>query len=129
MKKCKKVVAFAEKSVTINQKSMNGNSGASRRKGGTPVRFKKTSFWTKLLLLIVVIYAVVTLVDLQDRISSANAEIAALEEQVLYAEQENALVEQELADFGSDRSITKLARSRLGMVEVGEIVFYDSDDQ
>ncbi|MBR3076760.1 MAG: septum formation initiator family protein [Oscillospiraceae bacterium] len=93
------------------------------------MRFKKTSFWTKLLLLIVVIYAVVTLVDLQDRISSANAEIAALEEQVLYAEQENALVEQELADFGSDRSITKLARSRLGMVEVGEIVFYDSDDQ
>ena len=61
------------------------------------MRFKKTSFWTKLLLLIVVIYAVVTLVDLQDRISSANAEIAALEEQVLYAEQENALVEQELA--------------------------------
>ena len=47
------------------------------------MRFKKTSFWTKLLLLIVVIYAVVTLVDLQDRISSANAEIAALEEQVL----------------------------------------------
>ena len=93
------------------------------------MRFKKTSFWTKLLLLIVVIYAVVTLVDLQDRISSANAEIAALEELVLYAEQENALVEQELADFGSDRSITKLARSRLGMVEVGEIVFYDSDDQ
>ena len=93
------------------------------------MRFKKTSFWTKLLLLIVVIYAVVTLVDLQDRISSANAEIAALEEQVLYAEQENALVELELADFGSDRSITKLARSRLGMVEVGEIVFYDSDDQ
>ena len=93
------------------------------------MRFKKTSFWTKLLLLIVVIYAVVTLVDLQDRISSANAEIAALEEQVLYAEQEHALVEQELAELGSDKSVMKIARTRLGMVESGEIVFYDADVQ
>ena len=93
------------------------------------MRFKKTSFWTKLLLLIVVIYAVVTLVDLQDRISSANAEIAALEEQVLYAEQEYALVEEELEELGSDQSVTKIARSRLGMVEAGEIVFLDADAQ
>ena len=93
------------------------------------MRFKKTSFWTKLLLLIVAVYAVITLVDLQDRVSAAKGEIASLEEQVLYAGQENALVQQELNDFGSDESITKLARSRLGMVEAGEIVFYDADDQ
>ena len=93
------------------------------------MRLKKTSIWTKLLILIIVVYAVVTLVDLQDRVSAANAEVAALEEQVLYAEQENALVEQELADLGSDSIIMKIARTRLGMVEAGEIVFYDADVQ
>lgn len=93
------------------------------------MRLKKTSFWTKLLIVIVVIYAVVTLVDLQDRVSAANAEVAALEEQVLYAEQEYALVEEELAELGSDQSVTKIARTRLGMVEAGEIVFLDADAQ
>ncbi len=93
------------------------------------MRLKKTSIGTKLLLLIVAIYAIATLVDLQDRVSAANVEVAALEEQVLYAEQENALVQQELAELGTDKSIMKIARTRLGMVESGEIVFYDADVQ
>lgn len=93
------------------------------------MRLKKTSIWTKLLLVIVVIYAIVTLVNLHDRVSAVNAEVAALEEQVLYAEQEHALVEQELAELGSDKSVMKIARTRLGMVESGEIVFYDADVQ
>ena len=93
------------------------------------MRLKKTTIWTKLLLVIVVIYAVVTLVDLQDRVSAAKAQVAELEEQVLYAEQEYALVEEELEELGSDKSVTKIARSRLGMVEAGEIVFLDADAQ
>ncbi len=93
------------------------------------MRLKKTSFWTKLLLIIVIAYAVITLVDLQDRVTAANAQVAALEEQVLFAEQENALVEQELDELGTDKSIRKIARTRLGMVEAGEIVFYDADVQ
>ncbi len=93
------------------------------------MRLKKTSFWTKLLLVIVAVYAVITLVNLQDRVSSAKAEVASLEEQVLYAEQENALMEQELEDLGSDQSVMKIARARLGMVEAGEIVFLDADAQ
>ncbi len=93
------------------------------------MRFRKSSIWVKLILIIVAVYAVVTLVDLQDRISSTKAQAAALEQQVLYAQQEYALVEQELADLGSDSSIKKIARSRLGMVELGEIVFYDADAQ
>ncbi len=93
------------------------------------MRLKKTSFWTKLLLVIVAVYAVITLVNLQDRVSSAKAEVASLEEQVLYAEQENALMEEELEDLGSDQSVMKIARARLGMVEAGEIVFLDADAQ
>lgn len=93
------------------------------------MRLKKTSIWVKLLLLIVIVYAVVTLVNLQDRVTAAQAEVAELEQQVLYAEQENALAAQELEDLGSEQSIRKIARTRLGMVEAGEIVFYDADAQ
>ncbi|MBR6413130.1 MAG: septum formation initiator family protein [Oscillospiraceae bacterium] len=93
------------------------------------MRFRKTSFWTKLLILAVAAYAIVTLVSLQDRVSAANERVRVLEEQVLYAEQEYALAEQELADLGSDRSVMKIARTRLGMVEIGEIVLCDADAQ
>ena len=93
------------------------------------VRFKKTSLLTKLIILVVAVYALVTLVRLQDKITDANREVRQLEEQVLYAEQEYALVEQDLEELGSDKSVKKIARARLGMVEAGEIIFHDADMQ
>jgi cell division protein FtsB len=91
------------------------------------LRFKKTSFLTKLLLLIVAVYAVFTLVRLQDRIQIARQTVSDLEAQVVYAEQDNAQLEQDLKDLDSDRSVKSIARNRLGMVEAGEIVFRDAD--
>ena len=93
------------------------------------MRFKKTSLLTKLIILVVAVYALVTLVRLQDKITDANREVRQLEEQVLYAEQEYALVEQDLDELGSDKSGKKIARARLGMVEAGEIIFHDADMQ
>lgn len=91
------------------------------------MRFKRTSFLTKLLLLIVAVYAVYTLVRLQDRIQIARQTVSDLEAQVVYAEQDNAQLEQDLKDLDSDRSVKSIARNRLGMVEAGEIVFRDAD--
>lgn len=91
------------------------------------MRFKKTSFLTKLLLLIVAVYAVYMLVRLQDRIQVARQTVSDLEAQVVYAEQDNAQLKQDLNDIDSDRSVRSIARNRLGMVEAGEIVFRDAD--
>lgn len=93
------------------------------------MRLKKSSLGIKILLLAVSIPAVISLVNLQDDVKEANAEVAALEQRVLYAEQEQALMEQSLRELGTDKSIMKIARTRLGMVESGEIVFYDADVQ
>ena len=43
-------------------------------------------------------------------------------------EQKKEALDQQIADFGSDDSIERIARERLGMVREGEIVYYDSDD-
>lgn len=93
------------------------------------MRLKKSSLGIKILLLVVSIPAVISLVNLQDDVKEANAEVATLEQRVLYAEQEQALMEQSLRELGTDKSIMKIARTRLGMVESGEIVFYDADVQ
>lgn len=138
LKKRKKTVANDEKTGKIDKKHKKGKFVHHVRrkhrqtisgKGGCRVKLKKTSLLTKLLILAVAIYALVTLVKLQDRISAVHEEVNRLEEQVLYAEQEYAVVEQDLADLGTDQSVKKIARNRLGMVEAGEIVFFDADVQ
>lgn len=93
------------------------------------MRLKKAGYALKFLVLAASIYAVVLLVSLQDQVRTARAEVSNLEQQVLYAEQEKALMEEALHDLGSDKSVMKIARTRLGMVESGEIVFYDTDAQ
>lgn len=93
------------------------------------MRFKKTSLLTKILILAVAIYALITLVNLQDSINTAKQEVNTAAHQVMVKEQEKAQLEQDLEEFGSDKSIKKLARQYLGMVEEGEIRFFDADMQ
>lgn len=93
------------------------------------MRFKKTSLLTKLLILAVAVYALITLVSLQDSISAAKKESNAIAHQLMVKEQEKAQLEQDLEEFGSDQSVKKLARQYLGMVEEGEIRFFDADMQ
>lgn len=93
------------------------------------MRFKKTSLLTKILLLAVAVYALITLVSLQDSINAAKKESTVIAHQLMVKEQEKAQLEQDLEEFGSDRSVKKLARQYLGMVEEGEIRFFDADMQ
>ena len=92
------------------------------------MRLRKTSFLAKLLIAVLVIYALITLVRLQDKINTAEAEAEALRSAVQYAEQEKAGLEQAIDKLGSEESIKRIAREQLGMVSEGEKVFYDSDD-
>lgn len=92
------------------------------------MKLKKTSLLTKLLILVVSGFALVSLVTVQAQLIEKRKEIALLEEQVMYEEQTQKELEEDIKNFGSDESIIKIARERLGMVADGEIVFYDSDN-
>lgn len=92
------------------------------------MKLKKTSLLTKLLILVVSGFALVSLVTVQAQLIEKRKEIALLEEQVMYEEQAQKELEEDIKNFGSDESIIKIARERLGMVADGEIVFYDSDN-
>lgn len=92
------------------------------------MQFKRTSLLTKLLIVAVVIYAVVTLVGLQGQINSARSELAEKERQLTISEQKNDAIDEEIKELGSDKSIERIARQKLGMVYEGEIAFYNIDD-
>lgn len=91
------------------------------------MKIKKFAILTKLLMLAVAVYVLIQLASLQTGIHAAERTEQQLRQQAAYAEQERRQLEEKLSELGSDSSTIKIARERLGMVEEGEIVFYDSD--
>lgn len=89
------------------------------------MRFKRSSLLTKLLVLILVAYATVTLVSLESQVTEKNAEAQQLESSIESAKQENLRLEQAIETLDTDEGVIDAARQKLGWVSEGEIVFYD----
>ncbi len=89
------------------------------------MRFKKSSLITKILVLILVVYATVTLVSLQGQVTEKQAEAQALAAEISAARQENLRLEQSIDNLDTDEGVEAVARQKLGLVSRGEIVFYD----
>jgi len=89
------------------------------------MRFKRSSLMTKVLILVLVVYATVTLVSLQSQVTEMNAEAEVLESSIDAAKQENLRLEQAIDALDTDEGVEDVARQKLGWVSKGEIVFYD----
>ncbi len=92
------------------------------------MKFVRSSLLVKLVILIVVVYAVVTLVSLRNQIADKNAEAAALTSSITAVEQKNGKIEEAIATADSDEGVEAIARDKLGMVTDGEVVFHDVGD-
>lgn len=90
------------------------------------MRLRKSSLITKLLVLALMIYAIVTVVTLQSQINAAKEKAVQLSDEVAAAQQQNLELSEEIANIGTDEAIMKIARERLNLVEDGEMVFIDS---
>ena len=89
------------------------------------MRFKRSSLLTKILILVLVVYATVTLVSLQSQVTEKEAEAQALQSDITAAKQENLRLEQAIDALDTDEGVASVAREKLGWVADGEIVFYD----
>lgn len=92
------------------------------------MKFVKSSLLVKLIILIVVVYATVTLVSLRRQISAKQAEAAQLTSSITSAEQENSRLTDAIENIDTDAGVEAVAREKLGMVAEGEIVFEDVSD-
>lgn len=92
------------------------------------MRLRKSSLITKLILLAVMVYAIVTVVTLQTKISQMKQSRDALEQQVAAVEQSNQKMENKIAELDTDEAIRAIARERLNLVEDGEMIFIDSSN-
>ena len=89
------------------------------------MRFKHSSLVTMILILVLVVYATVTLVSLQNQVAEKNAEAELLQSSIDAAKQENLRLQQAIDTLDTDEGVEAVARQKLGWVAKGEIVFYD----
>ena len=92
------------------------------------MKFVKSSLLVKLVILIVVVYATVTLMSLRRQITAKQAEAAQLTSSITSAEQENSRLNDAIENIDTDAGVEAVAREKLGMVGEGEIVFQDVGD-
>lgn len=92
------------------------------------MKFVKSSLLVKLVILIVVVYATVTLMSLRRQITAKQAEAAQLTSSITSAEQENSRLNDAIENIDTDAGVEAVAREKLGMVGEGEIVFQDVSD-
>ena len=89
------------------------------------MKFKRSSLMTKIIIVLPAIAAAATLVSLQAQLRERQATAAELEQQVAAASQENRRMEAAIDAVDTDEGVKAIAREKLGMVESGEIIFYD----
>ena len=89
------------------------------------MKLKRASILTKIVILALCAYAVISLLHLKSRLREAEDYNTGLQRQVVQAEQENAGLRYEIEHSGDDATIEDVAREKLGLVKPGEKIFYD----
>ena len=96
------------------------------RRGGVTVRKRRFGLMSRLAILIFVVYAAMTLLNLQAKLNEGRAQNDEFEHQVAIKKTVNQKALSEAAVFElSDEDIKRIAREKFGFVEPGEIVFID----
>ena len=90
------------------------------------MRAGKSSLITKLIILAVMAFAVVTLVSLRPKIQDEKLQRSQKEADVAALQQENLELQEDIDSLGSDASTREIARERLNMVADGEIIYIDT---
>ena len=90
------------------------------------MRLCRSSLITKLVILAVMIYAIVTIVTLQPKINALKSEEEVLSEEVSTLQQSNLELQEDIDQLGTDASVIKIARERLNLVNDGETIYIDS---
>lgn len=92
------------------------------------IKFKKSSLLVKLIIAIVVVFAMVTMITIQRQLSAKQREHAQLQAELAETQQENVVLSEDIEKMDTEEGIKEVAREKLGLTSEGEITFYDIGD-
>lgn len=91
------------------------------------MRIQRASILTKLVVLALLIGTATALLGMRGQIQTAQADLAELQAQVAAQKQTNADLADAVENSGDPERQADIARSKLGLVEPGEYIFYFTD--
>lgn len=92
------------------------------------MKFKRSGIVMIVIVLVVLAYAGIRLLTVRAQIDEAREKNAALQEEYDRLTQENAELAYEIEHSEDTDTIESIARSKLGLVEPNEIIFYDENN-
>lgn len=90
------------------------------------MKLPRSKMITKIIVFALIIYAGISLIAIRGRIEKAQDDLGEVRRAVAELEVLNAELEYEIENYNEPDVIADIARSNLGLVLPGEIVFYDS---
>ena len=89
------------------------------------MRVPRSRMITKIIVFALIVYAGISLITLRGRIETAQQDQYDVRRAVAEMELSNAELEYEIENYNKPDVIADIARSNLGLVLPGEVVFYD----
>ena len=89
------------------------------------MKLPRSKMITKIIVFALIIYAGISLITIRGRIEAAREELGEVRRAVAELEVSNAELEYEIENYNDPDVIAGIARSSLGLVMPGEIVFFD----
>ncbi len=96
------------------------------RKGRKYMNFKRSSLLSRLVVLILLVFVAITLLNVRGQIQSAEAELAQYQAAVDQQRETNAALEENIANSADPDTVLEVAKDKMGLVESGEVIFYDT---
>ncbi len=88
------------------------------------MHIRRTGILTKMVLAVLLVYAVVSLIALRGKITQAEQKNVELQQQVADLTAQNDDIQYDIEHSEDDDVIRDIARDKLNLVEPGEEVFY-----
>ena len=90
------------------------------------MKLKQGGFLSKVVVLILLVFTVITLLNIRSRIQSAQSQLKDYQNAVDEQRETNAALADNIAHSSDPDTILAVAKDKMGLVEEGEVIFYDT---
>ena len=90
------------------------------------MKFKQSSFLSKVVVLILLVFVAITLLNVRGEVKDAQQQLEVYQAAVDEQQQVNAALEENIANSSDPDTVLDVAKDKMGLLEPGEVIFYET---
>lgn len=90
------------------------------------MKLKRSGFLSKVVVVMLLVFIAITLLNVHSQIQSAQQELEQYQAAVDEQQEVNAALEENIANSSDPDTILDVAKDKMGLLESGEVIFYDT---